>query len=113
MDLENGTCPPGFNLSGARLKSTGPWRLPAPSSPPRVGMNTTRKSDRAQHRSKTRLRTTPTDPSHMLDFKARRYDTGEPVSIGIEGDRIVSVEPAWPQGDVNEWPFVAPGLFDL
>ena len=49
----------------------------------------------------------------MLNLKARRYDTGEPVSIQIEGERITSVEPAWPEGDLSAWPFVAPGLFDL
>lgn len=49
----------------------------------------------------------------MLNLKARRYDTGEPVSIRIEGERIAAVEPAWPEGDVSEWPFIAPGLFDL
>lgn len=43
----------------------------------------------------------------------RRYDTGEPVRITIAGERIVRVEPAWPLGRADAWPFVAPGLFDL
>ncbi len=48
-----------------------------------------------------------------LQFNARRYDTGEPVRISIAGERIVTVEPAWPGGAVADWPYVAPGLFDL
>jgi len=49
----------------------------------------------------------------MWSINGRRYDTGEPVTIHIEGDRITSVEPALPQGSVDSWPWVAPGLFDL
>ena len=49
----------------------------------------------------------------MLIIKGRRYDSGEPVSIRIEGERIAEVEPAWPEGDLAEWPYVAPGLLDL
>ena len=48
-----------------------------------------------------------------MQLKGRRYDNGEPVSITVEGDRITAVEPAWPAGDVETWPYVAPGLFDL
>ena len=46
-------------------------------------------------------------------FCARRYDTGEAVQITIAGDKIAAVEPAWPDGPIAAWPFVAPGLFDL
>ncbi|MDZ4687670.1 MAG: amidohydrolase family protein [Planctomycetaceae bacterium] len=49
----------------------------------------------------------------MLTIHGRRYDTGEPVRIRIQGDRIAAVEPAWPDGDVAAWPTIAPGLFDL
>ena len=49
----------------------------------------------------------------MLKLFGRRYENGEPVRITVEGDRIAAVEPAWPTGNVDEWPFVAPGLFDL
>jgi N-acetylglucosamine-6-phosphate deacetylase len=49
----------------------------------------------------------------MQSFLARRFDTGEPVRISIDGERIVAVEPAVPAADVSDWPFVAPGLFDL
>lgn len=52
-------------------------------------------------------------PSTTLQIHARRYDTGEPVRISIAGQRIASVEPAWPAGKASDWPFVAPGLFDL
>ena len=43
----------------------------------------------------------------------RRYENGEPVCITIERERIRSVEPAFPAGDADDWPWVAPGLFDL
>ena len=43
----------------------------------------------------------------------RRYDTGEPVEIGISGDRISSVAPLLPDQPIEELPWVAPGLFDL
>ncbi len=48
-----------------------------------------------------------------LTLRARRYDTGEPAEIMIAGGRITAVEPATPQGPVADWPWVAPGLFDL
>jgi len=49
----------------------------------------------------------------MQSLLARRFETGEPVRISIVGDRIAAVEPAVPDADVADWPFVAPGLFDL
>jgi N-acetylglucosamine-6-phosphate deacetylase len=49
----------------------------------------------------------------MLTLCGRRYENGEPVRIIVEGERIAAVEPAWPARDAEEWPFVAPGLFDL
>jgi N-acetylglucosamine-6-phosphate deacetylase len=48
-----------------------------------------------------------------MEIYGRSYENGEPVRIVIEEDRIASVEPAWPRGNVVEWPWVAPGLFDL
>lgn len=51
------------------------------------------------------------DVTHAIH--ARRYDTGEPVCIRLAGDRIAAIEPAWPEGDVDCWPLVAPGLFDI
>lgn len=48
----------------------------------------------------------------MHTILARRYDTGEPVRITISGDRIATVVPATPAGPVQDWPYVAPGLFD-
>jgi N-acetylglucosamine-6-phosphate deacetylase len=48
-----------------------------------------------------------------LTIRGRRYDTGEPIEITTRGERIADVAPAWPDGEVAEWPFVAPGLFDL
>ena len=49
----------------------------------------------------------------MLHIYGRRYDNGEPVRIETRGDRITSILPAWPRHSLAEWPFVAPGLFDL
>lgn len=43
----------------------------------------------------------------------RRYDTGEPCAVLIEGERIADVIPVWPAGPISDWPYVAPGLFDL
>ena len=48
-----------------------------------------------------------------MQITGRRYDTGEPVTITTEGERIARIEPANPDGDTAEWPYVAPGLFDL
>lgn len=48
-----------------------------------------------------------------MQVYGRRYENGEPVCITIEGERIRSVEPAFPAGDASEWPWVAPGFFDL
>ncbi len=49
----------------------------------------------------------------MLRIYGRRYENGEPVCIETRGDRIRSITPAWPDSSLAEWPFVAPGLFDL
>jgi N-acetylglucosamine-6-phosphate deacetylase len=49
----------------------------------------------------------------MLRIYGRRYDNGEPVCIETRGDRIASIVPAWPAGSIADWPYVAPGLFDL
>ncbi|MBW3540658.1 MAG: amidohydrolase family protein [Planctomycetes bacterium] len=48
-----------------------------------------------------------------MQLFGRRYENGEPIAIHVEGERIAAVEPAWPDGDVDEWPWIAPGLFDL
>lgn len=49
----------------------------------------------------------------MQSINGRRYDTGEPVTIQLSGNRIASVEPITPAGSIESWPWVAPGLFDL
>lgn len=49
----------------------------------------------------------------MLRIFGRRYENGEPVCIETRGDRITSISPAWPHGPIADWPYVAPGLFDL
>lgn len=46
-------------------------------------------------------------------LRARRYDTGEPIEVTVNGARITAVEPARPAKTLADWPFVAPGLFDL
>lgn len=48
-----------------------------------------------------------------MQIHARRYDTGEPICLTVSGEKIARMEPAWPVGPVADWPFVAPGLFDL
>ena len=48
-----------------------------------------------------------------LTLYGRRYDTGEPVRITTEGDRISAVSPCTPSGPVADWPWIAPGLVDL
>ena len=49
----------------------------------------------------------------MLTLFARHYANGEPLRVEIEGDRIRRIEPAWPQGSLNDWPFVSPAFLDL
>lgn len=49
----------------------------------------------------------------MQSIFARRYDNGEPCRIQIRDGKIDTITPAWPLGEVQDWPFVAPGLFDL
>jgi N-acetylglucosamine-6-phosphate deacetylase len=49
----------------------------------------------------------------MLIVHGRHYENGEPVRIRIDGERIASIEPAWPPRGSAPWPFLAPGLFDL
>jgi N-acetylglucosamine-6-phosphate deacetylase len=49
----------------------------------------------------------------MLTLHGRRYENGEPVRITVEGERIAAIEPAWPPHTAGDWPWVAPGLFDL
>lgn len=48
-----------------------------------------------------------------LELTGRHYTNGEPVRVTVEGERIAAVEAAWPDGDVADWPWIAPGLFDL
>lgn len=48
-----------------------------------------------------------------MQIHGRRYDTGEPVTITIEQGKITALAPAKPQGHIDEWPYLAPGLFDL
>ena len=48
-----------------------------------------------------------------MELKGRRYDNGEPVCVIVEGEQIASITPAYPDGDIADWPYIAPGLFDL
>ena len=48
-----------------------------------------------------------------MSLCGRHYANGEPIRVTIHGDRIESVEPAWPHRNFQDWPFVAPALFDL
>jgi N-acetylglucosamine-6-phosphate deacetylase len=49
----------------------------------------------------------------MLTLSARHYANGEPIRVTIEGDRIHRIEPAWPAGHIDEWPYVSPAFLDL
>jgi N-acetylglucosamine-6-phosphate deacetylase len=35
------------------------------------------------------------------------------VRITVEAERVAAIEPAWPPHTADDWPWVAPGLFDL
>lgn len=48
-----------------------------------------------------------------LVLHGRHYANGEPIQITVRGDRIHRIDPAWPGGNVEDWPYVAPALFDL
>ncbi len=49
-----------------------------------------------------------------MELAARRYDTGMPVRIRVDGDRIAAIEPVPGAVDSGrDWPYVAPGFFDL
>lgn len=49
----------------------------------------------------------------MLRIFGRRYENGEPVCVETRKDRITSILPAWPKESIADWPYLAPGLFDL
>ncbi len=51
--------------------------------------------------------------ANSLTVFGRHYSNGEPIRIEIRGDRIHSVDPAWPTGRADDWPTIAPALFDL
>ena len=48
-----------------------------------------------------------------MQLHGRSYENGEPIRITVAGERIAAVEPAWPEGDAGDWPYIAPGMFDL
>lgn len=47
-----------------------------------------------------------------MKLYGRHYENGEPVCVIVEKGRILTVQPAWAR-DISQWPYVAPGLFDL
>jgi N-acetylglucosamine-6-phosphate deacetylase len=49
----------------------------------------------------------------MKEFRARRYDSGEPVRIRIERGILASLEPLWTREPLDDWPWITPGFFDL
>lgn len=51
--------------------------------------------------------------SNTIQLKGRHYENGEPICVTVEGERIASVEPAPSDSKSNNWPYIAPGLFDL
>jgi N-acetylglucosamine-6-phosphate deacetylase len=48
-----------------------------------------------------------------ITLYGRHYANGEPIRVTIQGDRIERVDPAWPEHDVQSWPYISPALFDL
>lgn len=48
-----------------------------------------------------------------MQLHGRSYENGEPIRVTIAGERIAAVEPTWPEGDASDWPYIAPGMFDL
>lgn len=48
-----------------------------------------------------------------MQLKGRSYINGEPICVTVEGERIARVDPVWPTGKASDWPWIAPGLFDL
>jgi N-acetylglucosamine-6-phosphate deacetylase len=46
-------------------------------------------------------------------FRARRYDSGEPVKVTLSAGRIAAIESIAGEDHSIDLPFVAPGLFDL
>lgn len=49
----------------------------------------------------------------MQVFHGRNYENGEPIAVKVVGAKITAIEPAWPKGSIDDWPYIAPGLFDL
>lgn len=49
----------------------------------------------------------------MMQLRGRSYINGEPICVTVTGDRIARVDPAWPSDRAADWPWMAPGLFDL
>ncbi len=48
-----------------------------------------------------------------MQLFGRRYDTGEPVCLDIEGGKVSRVTQATAAPDANDWPWIAPGLIDI
>lgn len=43
----------------------------------------------------------------------RHYQNGEPIRVTLDAGRIQRVDPVWPNESATDWPWIAPGLFDL
>ncbi|MBX3444318.1 MAG: N-acetylglucosamine-6-phosphate deacetylase [Planctomyces sp.] len=44
---------------------------------------------------------------------ARRYDSGDPVRATIADGRLAEIVPLWTREPLDDWPWIAPGFFDL
>lgn len=49
----------------------------------------------------------------MSSILARRYDSGEPVRVKFSNGRLSSIDPIWTRESIDDWPWIAPGFFDL
>ncbi len=48
-----------------------------------------------------------------MKISARHYETGEPIQVTIHGKTISRIDPVWPETDISDLPWIAPGFFDL
>ena len=51
--------------------------------------------------------------ANEITLRGRNYANSEPIWVVINGDRIERVDPAWPEGSVDDWPYISPALLDL
>lgn len=48
-----------------------------------------------------------------MEISARHYETGEPIKVTVSGKTISRIDPIWSDSEISDWPWIAPGFFDL